>query len=76
MYRVKAHLLQHPLVTAASVAEAVGVSEVAAQTSIDKLAAAGVLTRAAGGARYRVWQATEVLAALDAFAARARRARW
>jgi len=35
-----------------------------------------VLTRAAGGARYRVWQANEVLAALDAFAARARRARW
>lgn len=76
VHRVKAHLLQHPLVTAASVAEAVGVSEVAAQTSIDKLATAGVLTRAAGGARYRVWQATEVLAALDAFAARARRARW
>ena len=76
VHRVKAHLLQHPLVTAASIAQAVGVSEVAAQTSIDKLAAAGVLTRAAGGARYRVWQATEVLAALDAFAARARRARW
>jgi hypothetical protein len=26
-----------------------------------------------GGARYRIWQATEILAALDAFAARARR---
>lgn len=76
VHRVKAHLLQHPLVTASSIAAALGVSEVAAQTSIDRLAAAGVLTKAAGGARYRIWQATEVLAALDAFAARARRGRW
>jgi len=57
------------------VAQALAVSEVSAQNSIDALVEAGVLAKIAGGARYRIWQATEILAALDAFAARARRSR-
>ena len=73
VHRLREYLLRQPVVNTTTVAEALAVSEVTAQTSIDKLVEAGVLTKIAGGARYRIWQATEVLAALDAFAARARR---
>ena len=40
-----------------------------------RLEVAGVLTPLSGAARNRAWQATEALELLDAFAARARRAR-
>jgi Fic family protein len=73
VHRLREYLLRQPVVNTTTVAEALAVSEVTAQTSIDKLVEAGVLTKIAGSARYRIWQATEVLAALDAFAARARR---
>ena len=74
VHRLADYLLRQPVVNTRTVAEALAVSEVAAQNSVDKLVEAGVLAKISGGARYRVWQATEVLAALDAFAARARRA--
>lgn len=73
VHRLKGYLLRQPVINTKTVSSALGVSEVAAQTSIDKLVDAGVLTQASGRARYRIWQATEVLDALDAFAARARR---
>jgi len=73
VHRLKTYLLRQPVVNTKTVAAELRISEVAAQNSIDKLAEAGVLTKASGGARYRVWQATEILAALDAFGARARR---
>jgi Fic family protein len=76
VHRLKEYLLRQPVVNTKIVAEALAVSEVAAQNSIDTLVEAGVLTKISGGARYRIWQATEILAALDAFAARARRAHW
>ena len=56
-------------------AAAVGVSEVSAAGALTRLEDAGVLSRTSSGPRYRVWQADEILAALDAFAARARRRR-
>lgn len=68
-------LLGHPVITAASAAKALGVSDVAAGAAINRLADSGILTKAAGGSRYRIWQAREVLDALDAFAERARRGR-
>lgn len=74
VHRLEEYLLQQPVVNTKIVAEALAVSEVAAQNSIDTLVEAGVLVKISGGARYRIWQATEILAALDAFAARARRA--
>jgi hypothetical protein len=43
--------------------------------AIGPLVDAGILTEFTGLARNRMWQSREVLAALDAFAARARRGR-
>jgi len=75
VHRLEEYLLRQPVVNTRIVAQALAVSEVSAQNSIDALVEAGVLAKIAGGARYRIWQATEILAALDAFAARARRSR-
>lgn len=75
VHRLRDLLLRQPVVNTRTVVAALEVSEVAAQNAIDRLVAAGVLTKAAGGERYRIWQAPEVLDALDAFAARARRRR-
>src|ERR671912_2192919 len=75
VHGLKEYLLRQPVVNTRIVAQALGVSQVAAQNSIDTLVDAGVLTKVSGGARYRIWQATEILTALDAFAARARRSR-
>ncbi len=68
-------LLAQPTVTAAILAERLSVSDVAAGNAVARLVEAGVLTKASGNARYRIWQATDVLDALDAFAERARRGR-
>ncbi|GGI47256.1 Fic family protein [Agromyces flavus] len=75
VHRVTAFLLTQPVVNVQAVAAAVDVSEVAAAGALTRLEEAGVLSRASSGPRYRVWQADEILAALDAFAARARRRR-
>lgn len=74
-HRLMELLPAKPVVTAASVASALDISTVAAGTAITKLAAAGVLTQVGGGSRNRIWQASEILDAVDAFAARARRGR-
>ncbi|MEO7017678.1 MAG: Fic family protein, partial [Leifsonia sp.] len=73
VHRLKAFLLGQPVVNVKAVAAALDISEVAAASSIDRLESAGVLSKAAGGVRYRLWQANEVLTALDEFASRARR---
>jgi Fic family protein len=75
LHRLKTLLLRQPVVTNRVAATELGVSAVAAQTGIDRLVAAGVLEQSGGGARNRRWAAPEVLAALDAFAARALRGR-
>lgn len=64
-----------PVVTVTSIASTLGVSTVSAGTAINQLVAAGVLTQVGAGSRYRIWQSPEILDALDAFAARARRDR-
>src|SRR5690606_14441893 len=75
VHRVKEYLLRQPVVNARSIAAALDISDVAAQNAIDRLVDAGVLTQVSAGRRNRIWQAAELLAALDAFGARARRRR-
>lgn len=75
VHRLLDLLLGHPVITAAAAATALGISDVAAGAAINRLADSSILTKAAGGSRYRIWQAGEVLDALDAFAERARRGR-
>ncbi|MBE7700359.1 Fic family protein [Oerskovia sp. Sa1BUA8] len=69
-------VLGQPVVSVSFLADALGVSLPAAQGAIDRLVDAGALTPTDPRRRRgRTWQATEVLAALDAFAARAGRRR-
>lgn len=75
VHRLMDELLGKPVVTVRMAAQTLGVSETAAGTAINRLADDGILTQAAGGARYRIWQAPDVIDALDAFAERARRGR-
>jgi Fic family protein len=66
-------LLRQPVIDAATAAAELGVAPQNAQRVIATLADAGVLTEFTGFKRNRMWQATEVLTALDDFAARAGR---
>ncbi|NEN05108.1 Fic family protein [Diaminobutyricibacter tongyongensis] len=75
VHKLKEYLIGQPVVNVKTVAAALAVSEIAAAGSITRLEETGILTRTSGDARNRLWQATEILDALDAFAARARRAR-
>ncbi|GAB3386766.1 Fic family protein [Humibacter soli] len=75
VHRLLDLLLEHPVITVAMAAKSLGISEVAAGTAINRLAGTGILAKARGGSRYRIWQASEILDALDSFAARARRGR-
>ncbi|MCU1583647.1 MAG: cell filamentation protein Fic [Microbacteriaceae bacterium] len=75
VHQVKEYLLHQPVVNTKTVAAELGISEVAAQGAIDRLVDAEVLTKISAGQRNRIWQATEILDALDAFGARARRRR-
>lgn len=75
VHLVTKYLLRQPVVNTKTVAAELLISEVAAQGAINRLVDAEVLTKISAGRRNRVWQATEILAALDAFGARARRRR-
>lgn len=75
VHQVKKYLLRQPVVNTKTVAAELGVSEVAAQSAIDRLVDAEILTKISTGNRNRIWESPEVLAALDAFGARARRRR-
>lgn len=68
-------LVAQPVVDNAYVRSTFGVSEIAAQRAIDKLAEADILHQTSKGRRNRVWQADEILAALDLFADGIRRVR-
>lgn len=65
-----------PVVDARLAASALGVSAVNAQLAIDRLVEDGVLSQIGHGARDRVWQAPEVLAAMDRFAERSHHRVW
>lgn len=75
VHKVKSYLLRQPVVDSKTIATELQISEVAAQNAIDRLVDAGVLSQISAGRRNRLWQAPEILAALDAFGDRARRRR-
>ncbi|GAA4982094.1 Fic family protein [Kineococcus glutinatus] len=64
-------VMTRPVVDAKLVAEQLQISPVNAQVAIDRLVDATVLEQIGNGRRDRVWQAPEVLAAMEDFAARA-----
>lgn len=72
-WRLNDLLVGQPVVNTAYVSSALGISKVAAQNAIDHLTAAGTLAESTKRVRHRVWQANEILARLDEFAASIRR---
>lgn len=72
-WRLADLLVRQPVIDAAAVAKALGIEPRNAQRAIAPLAEAGVLTEFTGFKRNRMWQAREVLTALDEFAGRAGR---
>jgi Fic family protein len=72
-WRLADLLLRQPVVDAGTVASELGIAAPNAQRAIAPLVDAGVLTEFTGLARNRMWQATEVLTALDDLASRAGR---
>ena len=72
-WRVADLLLRQPVIDAASLASALDIEVRNAQRAIAPLVEGGALTEFTGFKRNRMWQAREVLTALDEFAARAGR---
>jgi Fic family protein len=68
-------LTTRPVVDSRLVAAELGVTSANAQLAVDRLVEAGVLEQVGNGARDRVWQAREILDAMEAFADRSHR-RW
>jgi len=66
-------LQRQPVVNTGAVALALGLAPVNAQAGIDRLVADGILRQIGSASRNRYWEAPDVLDALDAFAARAKR---
>jgi predicted transcriptional regulator len=73
VWRLADLLLRRPVVNARVVAEELGLDVGNVHRYIKPLLDAGVLTESHDVKRNQVWRAAEVLAALDAFAARAGR---
>jgi Fic family protein len=71
--RVAARLLAQPVVDSPSIQRDLGVSAPAALTAIEHLVTVGILTKVGPNRRGRRYVATDVLRALDQFAARAGR---
>ena len=64
-----------PVLDAATLAREIGIAPGNALRALEPLVRAGVVTEFSGRSRNRLWQAREVLEAVDAFAARAGRRR-
>jgi len=67
------YCIGRPAITAPSVAADLGVSAVAAQNAIDRLAELGILRQNSPARRNRIWLVSEVLDSVDLFMERARR---
>lgn len=74
-WRLADLLVRHPVVNRSSIAEQLGISPENTYRAIRPLEDAGIIREFSGRARNQLWQATEVLEALDRFAARAGRRR-
>src|SRR5580693_3620112 len=66
-------LLRRPVINTALLTEELGIESKHARRFLGPLSAAGIIVEISSGPRSRVWRSTEVIAALDAFAERARR---
>ncbi|MGB2949894.1 MAG: Fic family protein [Rhodococcus sp. (in: high G+C Gram-positive bacteria)] len=73
VWRLVDALVAQPVVDSAFVQRTFDVSDMSAQRAIDRLVDAGVLHQTSKGRRNRVWQADEILDALDHFAERSKR---
>lgn len=67
------HLLEQPVITSNHVVEFLGITAANSQNAIDRLVDAGILSQLGSGRRNRIWQATDVVLALERFAERSRR---
>jgi Fic family protein len=67
------HLLEQPLITSRRVVEFLRTTPANSQNAIDRLVEAGILSQLGSGKRNRIWQATDVVNALERFAERSRR---
>ena len=72
-HRLADLLIQHPAIDMPLVARELSLATSNAQHAIDRLVGDGVLRLIGKGARDRVWEAPEVISALDGFAKRAKR---
>jgi Fic family protein len=68
------NLLEQPILRRTTACEFLGTTPANAQIAIDQLVKAGILTQLGTGQRNRVWQAVDVIQALERFAERSRRA--
>ncbi|MCV7150222.1 Fic family protein [Mycolicibacterium pyrenivorans] len=66
-------LLRRPVVNTALLTEELGIESKHARRYLEPLSGAGIIIETSSGPRSRVWRSPEVIAALDAFADRARR---
>ena len=66
-------LLRRPVINTALLTEELGIESKHARRYLERLSEAGIIIETSSGPRSRVWRSPEVIAALDAFAERARR---
>jgi Fic family protein len=66
-------LLRRPVINTALLTEELGIESKHARRYVEPLSEAGIILETSSGPRSRVWRSPEVIAALDAFAERARR---
>ncbi|WP_435735295.1 Fic family protein [Cellulosimicrobium sp. PMB13] len=69
-WRLADLLVERPVIDARLAAERLGVTTANAQVAIDRLVEDGVLDQIGRGARDRVWQAVEIIQAMERFAER------
>ncbi|MBU6496023.1 MAG: Fic family protein [Acidobacteria bacterium] len=74
-WKVADLVLRHPAIDSSLVQRELGIAQRVADRSIARLAEVGIVSEVSGHRRHRRWIATEVIAALDAFTARAVRHR-
>ncbi len=66
-------LLRRPVINTSLLTEELGIESKHARRYLEPLSRAGIIIETSSGPRSRVWRSPEVIAALDAFADRARR---
>lgn len=67
------NLLEQPILSRSTAGEFLGTTPANAQLAIDRLVDAEILTQLGAGKRNRIWQAADVVSALERFAERSRR---